>query len=77
MFQNINTANFLQASRHEPRNRAVVDVVAARDFTERFLAGSDALLCLLPLVRGELGFAAELHAVGDGSGASFASACAD
>ena len=41
--------------RHEPRNRAVVDVVAARDLAERFLAGRDALPRFLALVRGELG----------------------
>jgi hypothetical protein len=28
-----------------------MDVVAARDLAEGFLAGGDALLCLLPLVR--------------------------
>jgi hypothetical protein len=43
----------------------------------RFLAGGDALLCLLALVRGELRLAAELDAVGNGAGASLAGAGAD
>jgi len=42
-----------------------VDVVAARDLAEGFLAGGDTLLCLLALVGGELRLAAELDAVGD------------
>src|ERR1700753_1931499 len=58
----------------EPRNRAVMDVVAARELAEGFLAGGDALPCLLPLVRGELGLAAELDAFGNGAGASFGGA---
>jgi len=54
-----------------------VDVVASRDLAERFVAGGDALPGLVLLVRGELGLAAELDALGDGAGASFAGACAD
>ena len=54
-----------------------MDVVAARDLAERFVAGGDALPGLVLLVRGELGLAAELDAVGDGAGASFAGAGAD
>jgi len=42
-----------------------VDVVAARDLAERFLAGRDALPRFLALVQSELGLAAELDAVGD------------
>ena len=45
-----------------------MDVVAARDLAERFVAGGDALPGLVLLVRGELGLAAELDSGGDGAG---------
>ena len=66
------TASWLQ-----PRNRRWTDVVASGDFSQRLPVTIAAPERLTPLVRGELGRAAHLHAPCLGALAAFAGAGAD